>query len=111
MRMKTIAALGIVMAMAGTLAACGTTPGERALTGGALGAGTAAGITAAAGGNPVIGALAGAAGGAIIGAATTPTGQTSDHVRWCAERYRSYDPRTDTYMGYDGYRHRCNSPY
>jgi hypothetical protein len=33
------------------------------------------------------------------------------HVQWCLHRYRSYNPRTDTFMGYDGYRHRCNSPY
>jgi hypothetical protein len=33
------------------------------------------------------------------------------HVQWCLNRYRSYDPSTDTFMGYDGYRHRCNSPY
>src|SRR5262245_19528681 len=35
----------------------------------------------------------------------------SGQVQWCLNRYRSYDPRTDTYMGYDGLRHRCNSPY
>jgi hypothetical protein len=34
-----------------------------------------------------------------------------DHVQWCLNRYRSYNPRTDTYMGYDGYRHRCRAPY
>ena len=33
------------------------------------------------------------------------------HVEWCFSRYRSYDPRTNTFMGYDGYRHRCKSPY
>lgn len=33
------------------------------------------------------------------------------HVQWCLNRYRSYDPASDSYMGYDGYRHRCNSPY
>lgn len=33
------------------------------------------------------------------------------HVQWCFSRYRSYDPRTDTYLGYDGYRHRCRAPY
>ena len=33
------------------------------------------------------------------------------HVDWCFSRYRSYDPVTDTYLGYDGYRHRCISPY
>jgi len=35
----------------------------------------------------------------------------SRHVRWCLNRYRSYRPRTDTYRGYDGYDHRCRSPY
>ena len=33
------------------------------------------------------------------------------HVEWCTDRYRSYDPRSNTFMGYDGYRHQCNSPY
>ena len=33
------------------------------------------------------------------------------HVRWCLNRYRSYDPASDTYMGYDGRRHYCRSPY
>ncbi|MFN4142765.1 BA14K family protein [Aestuariivirga sp.] len=33
------------------------------------------------------------------------------HVEWCLNRYRSYNPRTDTFLGYDGRRHRCNSPY
>lgn len=31
-----------------------------------------------------------------------------DHATVCAEHYRSYDPRSDTFLGYDGYRHRCN---
>ncbi len=30
------------------------------------------------------------------------------HVDACFDRYRSYDARTDTYIGNDGYRHRCN---
>ncbi|MGF7161964.1 hypothetical protein FHS85_003607 [Rhodoligotrophos appendicifer] len=34
-----------------------------------------------------------------------------NHVQYCMNRYRSYDPRTDTYLGYDGYRHRCVGPY
>jgi len=33
------------------------------------------------------------------------------HVRWCLNRYRSYNPRTDQYLGYDGYYHFCRSPY
>ncbi|MGE3832714.1 MAG: BA14K family protein [Parvibaculaceae bacterium] len=36
---------------------------------------------------------------------------SDDHVDYCLDRYRSYDVRSDTFMGYDGYRHRCNSPY
>lgn len=38
-------------------------------------------------------------------------GYGNSHVRWCLRRYRSYNPRTDTYLGYDGYRRRCRSPY
>jgi len=33
------------------------------------------------------------------------------HVNWCLNRYRSYNPRTDQYLGYDGYYHYCRSPY
>jgi len=28
-------------------------------------------------------------------------------IAWCARRYRSYDPYSQTYLGYDGFRHRC----
>jgi hypothetical protein len=38
-------------------------------------------------------------------------GGSSAHVQWCLNRYRSYDPSSDTFLGFDGYRHRCNSPY
>lgn len=54
------------------LAACGRDPGTRAVTGGALGAGTGAVVGAATGGNPLIGAVIGGVGGAVVGAATTP---------------------------------------
>lgn len=33
---------------------------------------------------------------------------SSSHVDACYARYRSYDERTDTFMGYDGVRHLCN---
>lgn len=33
------------------------------------------------------------------------------HVEWCLRRYRSYNPETDMYLGYDGHYHRCISPY
>ncbi len=29
------------------------------------------------------------------------------HVSRCFARYRTYDPSTDTFVGYDGYEHRC----
>lgn len=32
----------------------------------------------------------------------------SSHVDACYNRYRSYDERSDTYLGYDGRRHLCN---
>ncbi len=37
--------------------------------------------------------------------------RTSRHVRWCDNRYRSYNPRTDQFLGYDGQYHYCRSPY
>lgn len=33
------------------------------------------------------------------------------HVAWCAERYRSYDLRSDTYRPLHGARRQCRSPY
>ncbi|HKX11265.1 MAG TPA: hypothetical protein VJN67_23900 [Stellaceae bacterium] len=54
-----------------SLAACGETPGCRALTGAGVGAAGGAAIGALAG-SPVTGAIAGAAGGALLGAATSP---------------------------------------
>ena len=33
------------------------------------------------------------------------------HVRWCLNHYRTYNPRNNTYAGFDGYRRRCRSPF
>jgi hypothetical protein len=52
--------------------ACGDTWGQRAVTGGGIGAGTGALLGVATGFNPLLGAVVGGAGGAAIGAATTP---------------------------------------
>lgn len=35
-------------------------------------------------------------------------GYSNAHIQACFARYRSYDVGTDSYMGFDGYRHRCN---
>ena len=52
--------------------ACGDTWGQRAVTGGAIGAGSGAVLGAATGFNPLLGAVVGGAAGAGIGAATAP---------------------------------------
>ena len=35
----------------------------------------------------------------------------NSHAQWCANRYRSYSPQTDTYQPNNGPRRRCISPY
>ena len=62
--------------------------------------------------------------GALIGGATTPPPAYSDpgyvysdaapvvynngdSIAYCEQTYRSYDPASGTYLGYDGFRHRC----
>ncbi|WP_437378979.1 hypothetical protein [Inquilinus limosus] len=61
----------IVLAATLALAACGRDTGGRALSGGLLGAGAGAGISAITGGNAATGALIGGAVGAVGGAATS----------------------------------------
>ncbi|KRR29203.1 BA14K family protein [Bradyrhizobium retamae] len=52
--------------------------------------------------------LGGLAAGAIIGGAIANSqARANDAVAYCAQRYRSYDPASGTYLGYDGYRHPC----
>jgi hypothetical protein len=55
-----------------TATACGDTWGQRAVTGGGIGAGTGAVIGAVTGMGPLTGAVIGGAVGAGAGAATTP---------------------------------------
>jgi hypothetical protein len=43
--------------------------------------------------------------GAVVAAAPAPAGD--DAVAYCAQTYRSYDPASGTYLGYDGLRHPC----
>jgi hypothetical protein len=52
------------------LGACGYSPGERAVSGGLIGAGAGAGISALTGGRPATGAAIGAGAGALGGAVT-----------------------------------------
>ncbi len=54
------------------LGACGRSPGDRAVSGGLLGAGAGAAIGAVTGGSPLTGALIGGGLGAVGGAVTSP---------------------------------------
>ena len=52
----------------------------------------------------------GLATGALIGGAIASQGayaRARDADAYCASRFRSYDPRSGTYLGYDGRRHAC----
>lgn len=66
--LKLAAALSMLLAVS----ACGDTWGQRAVTGGAIGAGAGAGVGAVTGVGVLPGALVGGAVGAGVGAATTP---------------------------------------
>ncbi len=69
---------------------------------------------------PLIAGIFGLAIGAIIGGAiansnkhnstpaATPSRLDPGHVARCAQRYKSYDHHSDTYLGHDGMRHACN---
>jgi osmotically inducible lipoprotein OsmB len=70
MSRPTIAGLLFAAALP-LLAGCGYTPGQRALSGGAIGAGGGAIVGAATGMGAGTGALIGAGAGALTGAATT----------------------------------------
>jgi hypothetical protein len=63
--------LPAIAALVLAVSACGDTPGQRAVTGGAIGAAGGAAVGAVAG-NPLAGAVVGGLGGAAVGAATTP---------------------------------------
>lgn len=64
--------LSAAMAILLCTAACGDTWGQRAVTGGAIGAGSGAAIGAVTGVGVLPGVLVGGAVGAGVGAATTP---------------------------------------
>jgi hypothetical protein len=66
--------------------------------------------------------IAGFAAGALIGGALAasqpnyyyapgyvyaPAPSYAPSVAWCERHYRSYDPASGTYLGYDGVRHPC----
>jgi hypothetical protein len=70
-----IATIVVLMGLVCGLAGCGDRPGERAATGGLIGAGAGAGISALTGIDPITGVLIGGGIGALTGAATSPRGE------------------------------------
>lgn len=64
--------LALIATLVLSTAACGNTWGQRAVTGGAIGAGGGAAVGAVTGVGVLPGALIGGAVGAGVGAATTP---------------------------------------
>jgi osmotically inducible lipoprotein OsmB len=71
MSFRMFAPVSAIVALGLLTAACGNNPTDRALTGGAIGAGTGA-VVGSTVGAPIAGAVVGGLGGAAIGAATTP---------------------------------------
>ena len=74
------------------------------------------------GGAVAAGVLGGLAVGAMIGAAAAAPppayygapapvygggGGGGDWIAYCSSKYRSFDPASGTYLGYNGYRHPC----
>ena len=68
---STLVTFVSVAALAAPVSACGYSRGDRAVSGGLLGAGTGAAIGAVTGGSPATGALIGGGVGAVGGAATS----------------------------------------
>jgi len=67
------------------------------------------------GGAALAGGIFGFAAGMIAGAAANSRSDRrfvnagdAEWVAYCARKYRSYDPRSNTFLGHDGYRHYCN---
>lgn len=57
------------------------------------------------GGAAVLGGLA--AGAIIGGAIASSQAQANQNAAYCAQRFRSYDPASGTYLASDGYRRAC----
>lgn len=76
---SNLSKIALLIGLAGGLAACGNNQGERAVSGGLIGAGAGALIGAATAGNPLagaaIGGAVGAAGGALIPSSTVNLGR------------------------------------
>lgn len=80
--MRKMSDLTLVVALAGGLAACGQSTGDRALSGAGLGAAAGAGVGALTGTSVVGGAALGAAAGGATGALTSPNTVNLGRPAW-----------------------------
>jgi len=112
-RMTRVLAAGVLLFMyafgmvatTGAFVAAGISPAfaqrGRGRGGGGWGRGRGSGVGAAVG----IGVGAAIIGGAIAAGAAEQ--QRQDAINYCMQRYRSYDPNSQTYLGRDGMRYPC----
>lgn len=67
------------------------------------------------GGNVAAGIIGGIIVGGIIAESNRHrryhSGHSNAHRRWCHNRYRSYNSRTNTWVAYSGRVRQCHSPY
>jgi len=96
MSYRTLCRIAVATA-ALSLAACGTTTGDRAASGGMIGAGAGA-VLGAITGNPAAGAAIGAVGGTVVGAVTDPCQLDLGKPFW------------REHGGREGYERRCGHP-
>ncbi len=79
---RSIAAAVTIGALALSLSACGYSQGDRAVSGGLIGAGGGAALGAVTGIGPGAGAVLGGAAGAVTGAATSPRDVNLGRPAW-----------------------------
>src|ERR1700733_3926654 len=48
---------------------------------------------------------------AVLASGTMASAQGYSDAAWCAQHYRSYNPATGMYMGYDGRLHACGNSF
>ncbi len=101
-------AIAAAFATALALAGCGTAPGERAVSGGLLGAGAGAAIGSVTG-SAGRGAVIGGVGGAALGALTSPSSGYYDRYGYYRpyDRYSYYDRGYTRCVRYSSYSGRC----
>ncbi len=101
---NAVLAIAAAAVIAGGAMTSMPTPANARCYGCAVGAGVAAGVI---GGAIIGGAIANSRRHYYYAEPPVYDGPPDDAVAYCMRQFKSYDPRTGTYLGYDGYRHPC----